>query len=79
MIECAIIVSCYIWGHQTCVSIFFDCSKMACFFYSIGDTGGRDNMLQKTNIFDQIKSRKIVDSIMLPPPQKLVITKSMYN
>lgn len=36
-------------------------------------------MLQKTNIFDQIKSRKIVDSIMLPPPQKLVITKSMYN
>ena len=37
-------------------------------------------MLQKkTNRFDQIKSRKIVDSIRLPPPQKLVITKSMYN
>ena len=34
---------------------------MACFFYWIGDTGGRDNMLQKTNRFDQIKSRKIVD------------------
>ena len=36
-------------------------------------------MVQKTNIFDQIKSHKTVNSIMLPPPQKLVITKSMYN